>query len=79
MRTALLAGALLGGPVVAHSADMEHGSVQNLDEMNLVPAASMPPCASSCLRSGDPAAGPSIILAKLATMHGPVAHARRRE
>jgi len=63
----LLTVAMLGGLTVAHSGNVEHGSVENLDEMKFVPVSAMPPCSSSSLRSGDPATGPSIVVAKVAT------------
>lgn len=62
---AAVAMTLLAG--ATHAQEHPISPVRNLDEMKFAATPRMPGCASSALQSGDPATGPSIFLAKLAT------------
>jgi quercetin dioxygenase-like cupin family protein len=46
--------------------DSAHAAAQNIADMHFVQIPGMPTCATGSVRTGDPAKGPSIILAKMA-------------
>ena len=62
---ALAASSLAVAAICAQGPPM--GSVRNLDDMEFAAIPATPGCSSSALQSGDPATGPSIAVARLAT------------